>query len=116
MSFLELNCAQCPEVPMRGFRRKQHGLVLFDEISPKQVADQRKLFQASHGLVQMGCSATNIHAYEVYMHAVRLVCCSNKWQADLDTLRHADAEWIVANCVYVQVKTPLFADATGAFE
>ena len=58
---LELNCAGNTALDLRSFRREEHGAILFDEVSPAQVASQRKLFQACCAKVQLGLSPTGQH-------------------------------------------------------
>lgn len=105
---LELNCSGGQEPLLREFSFSSHGLILFDEVGPAQVARQRKLFQAPDCPVQLGASATNCHAYEVFVHGIRMVCCSNVWRRELSQLCADDQDWIAANSVYVRVAAPLW--------
>lgn len=108
MDFLDINCASGQEPDLRQYRYGTHGLVLFDEVSPKQVAAQRKLFQASNSEVQLGCSTTNVYSYCVYVHMVRLVLCSNGWSEILQTMSSGDRDWVIANSIHVLVDRPLY--------
>ena len=67
LEVLEVNCASGVEPNLRAYRLRLHGLILFDEIVAKQVAEQRELFQAQNAPVQLGCSATNCHSYDVFV-------------------------------------------------
>jgi len=109
-AFLEVNCAAGTEPDMRGFRYNEHGLILFDEINPAQVAGQRKLFQACNSELQLGCSNTNMFAYSVYAHRVRMVLASNTWSERLKELPAGDQEWLAVNCVHIVVDRPLYDD------
>ena len=85
-------------------------MVLFDEGSAAMVLKQKKLFQASASWVTCGSSSTNCHAYQVWMHRVRLIISSNRWGMELRNLPRADAEWLVVNSVFVYVDSPLWED------
>ena len=107
---LELNCSSGAEPDMRGYRFRKHDLVLFDEIRAEQVAEQRKLFQAQAALVQLGCSATNCHSYEVFVWRKKLVLASNNWHASLCLLPAADREWVKANSIVMDVMEAMWCD------
>ena len=111
--FLEVNCSAGQEPELRAFRFSRHALILFDEIDAHQVARQRKLFQASPALVQLGASPTNCHIYKVYCHRVRFVLSSNTWESSLAELTADDRSWVVGNSVYVRIDTPLWTDAAA---
>ena len=93
---------------MQGFNLVEFGLVLFDEVRPAVVANQRKLFQAGVSEIQLGCSATIIHMYKVCTYATRLVCCSNDWSMHLAALDSQSREWLAANSVHVWCMQPLW--------
>ena len=103
---LEINCASGAEPDLRAYRLRQHGLILFDEIIPQQVVSQRKVFQAQSAKVQMGCSATNVYSYEVYVWGKKFVLASNNWDASLNQLSAADQAWIRANSFVLRVTEP----------
>ena len=65
---LEINCSAGTEPDLRAYRLSRHSVIIFDEISPIAVMKQRKLFQACAVPVQLGCSATNCHSKEVFLH------------------------------------------------
>ena len=107
---LELNCAGNTALDLRSFRREEHGAILFDEISPAQVASQRKLFQACCAKVQLGLSPTGQHVYSVFLHRVRLICCSNDWTRKLQQEPEDVQEWLNANSNFVLVDGPLWQE------
>ena len=78
--------AAAPEADMREINPLVHDLVLCDEITPQQVLKQKKLFQAGPAPISMGASATNCHAYKAWVHAERMVLCSNTWHLDCSKL------------------------------
>ena len=105
---LELNMATAPEADLRGFDPTVHTLVVMDEISPSQALRQKKLYQSPPCPIQVGSSATNCHSYEVWVHQVRFVLCSNKWREELAGHEPEDRKWLEANTVVIDVKTPLW--------
>ena len=105
---LEINCASGEEPNLRAYRLRLHDLILFDEIVAKQVADQRKLFQAQSAPVQLGCSATNCHSYDVFVWRKKLVLASNNWHTSLSALSPGDQEWIHANSIVLDVEEAMW--------
>lgn len=105
---LELNCAGGAEPNLRAFSWFVHGCIIYDEIGPRQVAANRKLFQATDAYVQLAPSSTNMYSYEVFAHRVKMIACSNRWRSELDLMPRQDAAWIEANSVYVRVDAPLW--------
>ena len=105
---LEINCASGAEPDLRAYSRLQHSCILFDEVMPATVLAQRKLFQACHSRVQLGCSSTNCHCYTVYLHRVPLILAANNWHCLLSAQPSAEADWIRANQVYMYVDAPMW--------
>ena len=109
LEVLEVNCAAGKEPDVRAYRLKRHGLILFDEIEANQVVAQRKMFQACAAPVQLGCSATNCHSYEVFLWQKRLVLASNNWHTSVEALASDDREWIHANAMILDVDAPMWS-------
>ena len=107
---LEVNCASGAEPELRAYRLRKHGLILFDEICAAQVACQRKLVQAQSAPVQLGCSATNCHSYDIFVWRKKLVLASNHWESSLVLLSDSDREWVVANSIVLKVTEPMWQD------
>ena len=72
------------------------------------MADQRKLFQAQSAPVQLGCSATNCHSYDVFVWRKKLVLASNNWHTSLSALSPGDQEWIHANSIVLDVEEAMW--------
>ena len=106
--YLELNCSANSDPDLRSYRWTLHSLIIFDEISPAQVANQRKLFQASATPIDLGTSSTQIYSYKVYVHRKRMVLCSNNWTRALSMMPYDAAEWVRANTVVVEVTEPMW--------
>ena len=108
---LELNSAAEAAVCLRDYDWNKHGLILFDEINPKQVSEQRKLFQAGIAPVQLGISPTAVHVYSVFVHRVMMVCCSNHWTRKLMELPSDAQAWLQANSVFIRVDSALWVSS-----
>ena len=81
---------------------------LCDEGSARMVLDNKKLFQAGPNWVTLCSSKTNMLAYKIWPHRVRIIITSNRWQRDLSQLDSEDADWLRDNSVYLRVDTPLW--------
>lgn len=112
---LELNMAGGAQADLREFDPLQHELLLFDECTPQQVLQNKKLFQAGPAMVQMGTSTTNMYAFAVYVAGMKFVVSSNVWAQELRRLTVADAEWIMQNSYLVHVEQPLWIEASEEF-
>ena len=109
-NFLEVDCSGTEYPDLRDFKPLQHTVVLFDEAAPSLVVRNKKLFQASASMCKMASSPTNLNAYDVWFHQVRIIVASNKWEQLLNAMSYEDASWINANSVYVRVTGPLWVD------
>ena len=107
---LEINCASGAEPDLRAYRLSKHAVILLDEIIPQQVVSQRKVFQAQSAPVQLGCSATNMYAYEIYVWRKKFVLASNNWDSSLSQLSAADQDWIRANSIVLRVTEPMWQE------
>ena len=106
---LELNCAGGSEPDLRGFDPCVHNAILFDEATPLLVLSQRRLFQSPPCMIDLGCSTTNCHKYQIFVSGVMMMICSNTWCAQVKELDHeGDMEWLQANSVLVHVREPLW--------
>ena len=68
----------------------------------------KKVFQSGIDFAKIAGSATNNQAYTVWMHGIKQVAASNKWEEQLAELPRGDRAWIVAHSVYVKVTEPLW--------
>jgi len=112
---LELNMAGGAQADLREFDPLLHEMLLFDECTPQQVLQNKKLFQAGASLVQMGTSTTNMYAFAVYVAGIKFVVSSNVWSQEFRRLTVADAEWISQNSILVQVDCPLWIAVPESF-
>ena len=105
----EVNCASCPEPDLRQFDPLVHEGILFDEASPSLISDQRKLFQAPPCWIDLGCSTTNCHKYQVFVSGIELVVCTNSWHEACEQLPYdSDRDWLRANSIVLDVSEPMW--------
>ena len=74
---LEINCASGAEPDLRAYRLSKHGLILFDEIVPQQVASQRKVFQAQSAKGSVGLLGDQ-HVLLRYFRMEEKVCAGQQ--------------------------------------
>ena len=79
-------------------------------MSTKQavVIRQKKLFQAPPVDVAMGSSATNCHAYSVFVSGVKFVVCSNDWTPKKQLLPVEDQAWLDHNSIVLKVEDRMY--------
>ena len=102
----ECDCSATQTPDMKGFDRRLHRTVLFDEAGPALILGHKKLFQAHISGAVLGQTTTGAFSYKVWTWKCLLVVATNKWS--LDGLEAADAAWLTANSVVVMVTDPLF--------
>ncbi len=88
---------------LRMFDREAHAAIVLDEIRPQVAITFKKALQASNELVTLGSSPTMCSAYNLYLHRVMIICCSNTWADDLPRMCKVDRDWLESNSVYVEV-------------
>jgi len=80
--------------------------ITYDEIVPKQVLENKQVFQAGNELVALGQSNCNQHKYEIWPYGIAMVCCSNNFPMTvgegLDS--EEDAEWLQSNVAVVELE------------
>ena len=99
----EVNCANCKEPDLRGFRPLYHKLILYDEATPQMVLAQKKLFQSPPVRVMLGQSTTNCHAYSVFVSGIGMMVCSNTWTEQLQLLSDRDKSWLEDNSMVADI-------------
>ena len=101
--YYECNCACSEDPDLRAFDPLLHQTILFDEGTPNMVIRQKKLFQAPPGLISMGNSVTNCHAYAVMVSGTKMVICSNEWTTLLNQMSDEDKAWLIHNTVHLNL-------------
>ena len=108
-SCIETNCSSAPEPDLREFDSTKHRAILFDEATCSLVLRNKKLFQASASFVQLGCSMTNCHKYEIWAHQTYMVVTSNTWSAELSMLpAQGDKDWLTVNSVHLMATDVMY--------
>ena len=105
---LFVDCGKASEPDLRSFVPLMHEVIVMDEATPAFVLANRRVFQAPADWVRLGQSPTNAYSYRVWIHRAKIVVCTNDWRTLTRQLCVADAEWIIANSVYVPVVGELF--------
>ena len=95
---------------LRSFLWSKHKLILLDEIDPAIAIGLKKLLQAGNDVCKLGMSPTGQHAYNIYAHRTKIVCCTNTWRTGLMGLPAVDREWLVQNSVVIDVDRTLWVD------
>ena len=93
-------CANAEEPDLRNFDYFAHKVIVLDEADAELIIRKKDMMQASPWMVRMGTSRTNCNSYEVYLHNVMLIVCSNKWAEQLELLAPSDRDWIESNQIY----------------
>ena len=105
---LELNCVGLSSICLHGFDALVHKCLLWDEASPKPVADSRKVFQHPACLVDIGHSPTGQHVIHVFLNDCCSIITSNSWHEEFQKLTSGDQAWLDANMVIFDVTQPLW--------
>ena len=79
-----------------------------DEGSPSLSIAYKRLFQGKSGMVDLGRSATNMHAYKTTTWGVRIIVACNDWAEKVSALPCVDQDWLSSNAIVVQVHEPLW--------
>ena len=85
-----------------------HDCIVCDECDVSVVLRNRRLFQAPSERVSLNHSRTNVYAYEVWLHRVRIVVTTNAWLEQVAAASPSEAQWLSANAVVVAVTEPLY--------
>ena len=110
---LELNFASVLEPDLCAFKDNSdlYDVIIFDEMKTHTILTQKKLFQCSNSVIELGCSTTNCHAYTVLTHRKKFVVATNTWHEEIEQLkkfRQCDVDWLEANSVVLHVTEPMW--------
>ena len=86
---------------LRELDRSQHSCIVFDEVQPHQVLNNKAFFQAGKSPVELAQSKCGGFRYRVWPYGLALICCSNKFPLTVsEGLPTAeDEDWLGANCI-----------------
>ena len=94
-----------PALPsIRAFDRQHHLAILWDEIEPSQVLQNKMVFQSGLEQVALQQSACNGFAYMKWLFQVPMLLCSNKFDfkgTKEKPLPPEDTEWLQKNIIVV---------------
>lgn len=99
---------------MKGFNKLKYDSIIYDELSPACAIVMKKPLQASNEVVTFAASPTMQCAFQLHLHKVRMIVCTNTWQATLSKLAEHDREWLNANAFYLRVDGPMWEDDAAA--
>ena len=105
---LELKCDAMEHLVLHGFDARHHTCILLDDVSPKFVLKERKVFQCPDHWVQVRWGPTGHKKQQVRLHETCIVIASNNWCERVALLGEADQAWLAGNAVCVRVEAPLW--------
>ena len=92
---------------MRGYKRPVHRAVLLDEVSSSQfVVDNKKLLQSHVNGAELGQSATQLFAYEVFLWRTPIMLTTSNWS--YTDFSNSDKNWLSTNSVAVHIADKVF--------
>ena len=108
-SLLELNAGSMKTICLPSWDEELHKAIFWDECSASLVSENRKLFQHTATLIDLGHSPTGQHIKHVWLNDAVSIIATNRWEEDVATLpSQSDKDWIHANTIVVPVLSPLF--------
>ena len=97
---LKVSCQGLPEgvLPsLSRFDRVKHVAIVWDEIRPDQVLNNRELFQSNAHEQFLQQSVCNQHAYSVWVYHTAQILCANSFDMESPSLSEGDAQWLNSN-------------------
>lgn len=88
------------------FKRHQHRGIVWDEVTERQVLDNKLVFQSGIEQVTLGQSACNAFAYSRFLWAVPQILCSNTFAMTREqnpALTDEDLDWLQQNILPVEL-------------
>ena len=104
------NQEKMKDICIHGFNATQHKCLLWDEASPKLVADNRKVFQHPACMIDLGHSPTGQHVIHVFLNDCCSIITTNSWHEQALELADGDQAWLRANVVVFDVTQPLWQE------
>ena len=104
---LKVSCNGTPHGCMpslKGFRRRKHKALFFDEIRPDIVLAWRELYQSGPYRQQLGVSQCGQHEYSVWTYGLPLILAANSFEMKQNSPQaKSDWEWLEMNVLMVHV-------------
>ena len=109
-ALLELNAANMGTPCLPGFDEEKHKAIFWDECPAILVSDNRKLFQHTATLIDLGHSPAGQHIKRVWLNDAVSIIATNRWEEDVAAMNSpSDEAWLRANTVVIRVTTPLYS-------
>ena len=103
---LKVSCQGLPSGVLPGLARLDrsvHKSIVWDEIRPDQVVNNRELFQSNAFEQFLQQSVCNQHAYSVWVYHIAQILCANSFDMESDELSPGDTQWLQSNLMVVQL-------------
>lgn len=97
---LKVSCQGLPSGVLPGlakFDRAKHRAIVWDEIRPDQVLNNRELFQSNAFEQHLQQSVCNQHAYSVWVYHTAQILCANTFDMESRKLAPGDTLWLRTN-------------------
>jgi len=97
---LKVSCQGLPKgvLPsLARFDRCKHKAIVWDEIRPDQVLNNRELFQSNAYQQTLSQSICNQHSYGVWLYFITMILCANEFDMLAADLSVGDSQWLQAN-------------------
>ena len=108
-ALLELNAASMRTPCLPGFDERRHKAIFWDECPAVLVSENRKLFQHTATLIDLGHSPTGQHIQRYWLNDAVSIIATNRWEEDVVAMNSpSDEDWLRANTVVIRVMTPLY--------
>ena len=103
---LKVSCQGLPPgvLPSLGrLDRDKHKAIVWDEIRPDQVLNNRELFQSNAFEQFLQQSICNQHAFSVWLYHIAQILCANTFDTKAKDLSPGDAQWLDSNLTVVEL-------------
>ena len=103
---LKVSCQGLPSgvLPSLGrLDRDKHKAVVWDEIRPDQVLNNRELFQSNAFEQFLQQSICNQHAFSVWLYHIAQILCANSFDTESTALLPGDVQWLKSNLTIVEL-------------
>ena len=103
---LKVSCQGLPPgvLPsLQRFNRSKHRCIVWDEIRPDQVLNNRELFQSNQFEQVLSQSVCNQHSYGVWLYFTAMVLCANEFEFYSPRITSQDSAWLEVNIRVAQL-------------
>ena len=103
---LKVSCQGLPKGVLPGLGRldrDKHVAIVWDEIRPDQVLNNRELFQSNAHEQFVQQSICNQHAFSVWVYHTAQILCANTFEFESPEISPGDSQWLQANLMVVEL-------------